>query len=137
MNTHTIHGRLVRDPELTKGDTDRCKFTVACDRRYGDETDFFDCVIFGKRAGVIDKYFGKGSEILLSGEGQLHSYEDRNGVKRKSYSIVVADFDFCGSKSDSKGNTPMTDAQAREVEKQAKTLLGVDNFEEQEEDIPF
>lgn len=132
MNNHTIHGRLVRDPELTKGSEEsrnRCKFTVAVDRRFGDETDFIDCVIFGKRAGVIDKYFGKGSEIALSGEGQIHSYEDKSGVKRKSYSIVVSDFDFCGSRKD---NT-----QAAQLEKDAKDLLMPDSFEEQSEDIPF
>lgn len=104
MNRHNIHGRLVRDPELTQGadqNKDRTNFTVAVDRRYGDETDFFDCVIFGKRAGVIDKYFSKGSEIVLSGEGQIRKYKGKDGVDRKAYSIVVDDFDFCGSKKDS------------------------------------
>lgn len=100
MNIHLIHGRLVRDPEFTKGSEDksnRCNFTVAVDRRYGDETDFFDCVIFGKRAEVIHKFFQKGSEILASGEGQIRSYDDKNGVRRKAYGITVSDFDFCGS----------------------------------------
>lgn len=128
MNIHMIHGRLARDPEMTRGDEptkNRCKFTVATDRRYGDESDFFDCVIFGKRADVIEKYFHKGSEILLSGEGQLRSYEDKNGVKRKSYSIIVADFDFCGSKSDG-SSAPAP----KQTEPQP-------SFEEIEEDIPF
>ena len=123
MNNHTIHGRLVRDPELTprpnSDSSDRVNFTVAVDRRYGDETDFFDCVCFGKRAEVIHKYFGKGKEIIVSGEGQIHSYEDKNGVKRRSYSIMVSDFDFCGSKDGS------------------KTTTAADSFEEAEKDVPF
>lgn len=102
MNIHFIHGRLVRDPELTpranSESSDRCNFTVAVDARYGDDTYFYDCVVFGKRAGVIDKYFSKGSEIVLVGEGQIRSYTDKNGVKRKAYSVMVSDFDFCGSK---------------------------------------
>ena len=105
MNTHTIHGRLVRDPELTprknSDSSDRVNFTVAVDRRFGDETDFFDCVLFGGGAAVIEKYFHKGSEIVVSGEGQLRSYEGKDGVKRKAYSIVVSNFDFCGSKGNS------------------------------------
>ena len=121
MNNHTIHGRLVRDPELTprpnSDSSDRVNFTVAVDRRYGDETDFFDCVCFGKRAEVIHKYFSKGKEIIVSGEGQVHSYEGKDGVKRKSYSIMISDFDFCGSKSDSK--------------------TGGDSWQKQEGDIPF
>ena len=125
MNNHTIHGRLVRDPELTprknSDSSDRVNFTVAVDRRYGDETDFFDCVCFGKRAEVIQKYFVKGQEIIVWGEGQIHSYEDKNGVKRKSYSIFVEGFDFCGSKNDSsKGRNDSSD-----------------NWDKQQEDIPF
>ena len=121
MNTHTIHGRLVRDPELTprpnSDASDRVNFTVAVDRRYGDETDFFDCVAFGPRAVVIDKYFSKGKEIIVSGEGHIHSYTDKNGVKRKTYSIMVSDFDFCGSKGQSGTNN--------------------DSWEELEKDSPF
>lgn len=122
MNNHTIHGRLVRDPELTprknSDSSDRVNFTVAVDRRYGDETDFFDCVAFGKTAELIDKWLARGREVIVWGEGQIHSYEDKNGVKRKSYSIFVQGFDFCGSKGDSKTDTG-------------------DNWKKQQEDIPF
>lgn len=125
MNTHTIHGRLTRDPELTprknSDASDRVNFTVATDRRYGDETDFFDCVAFGKRAEVINKFFRKGQEIIVWGEGQIHSYEGKDGVKRKSYSVFVEGFDFCGSKNDSsKGKNDSRD-----------------NWKAQQEDIPF
>lgn len=124
MNIHFIHGRFARDPELTprkdSDGSDRVNFTVATDRRFGDETDFYDCVMFGKRAGVIDKYFSKGSEIVLVGEGQLRTYPGKDGVKRKAYSIVVSDFDFCGSsKNDS------------------KPAANGDSWEQLEEDDPF
>lgn len=106
MNKQVIHGRLVRDPELTprksSDGSDRVNFTVASDRRFGDETDFFDCVLFGGGAQVIEKYFSKGSEIVVIGEGQVRSYEGKDGVKRKAYSVVVSDFDFCGSRRDGK-----------------------------------
>ena len=122
MNNHTIHGRLVRDPELTprknSDSSDRVNFTVAVDRRFGDETDFIDCVAFGKTAELIDKWMQKGREIIVWGEGHINSYTDRNGVKRKSYSIFVDGFDFCGSKSDSNKSTG-------------------DSWEKQQEDIPF
>ena len=128
MNIHMIHGRLVRDPELTKGNEDknnRTNFTVAVDRRYGDETDFFDCVVFGKRAEVIHKFFHKGSEILLTGEGQIRSYDDKNGVRRKAYSITVSDFDFCGSR--------LADSDSQ----QTAAEPNLDGFKELDEDIPF
>lgn len=102
MNQIIIHGRLTRDPEFTpranSEGSDRVNFTVADDRRFGDETNFHRCVCFGKRAGVIDKYFSKGSEILIrDGEVQFKPYTDKNGVKRDGYSVIVHDFDFCGS----------------------------------------
>ena len=122
MNNHTIHGRLVRDPELTprknSDSSDRVNFTVAVDRRFGDETDFIDCVAFGKTAELIDKWMQKGREIIVWGEGHINSYTDRNGVKRKSYSIFVDGFDFCGSKSDGNKSTG-------------------DSWEKQQGDIPF
>lgn len=122
MNNHIIHGRLVRDPELTprknSDGSDRVNFTVAVDRRFGDESDFFDCVAFGKRAETIDKYFKKGQEIITWGEGHINSYEDRNGVKRKSYSIFVEGFDFCGS--------------AKQTDTKPK-----DSWEQLDEDNPF
>ena len=126
MNTHTIHGRLTRDPEFTpranSDGSDRANFTVAVDRRFGDETDFFDCVIFGKRAGFIDKYFHKGSEIALTGEGQIRSYTGKDGVKRKAYSIVISDFDFCGSRQT--GSAPQQNENG-------------DSWEQLDEDLPF
>lgn len=122
MNKHIIHGRLVRDPELTprpnSESSDRVNFTVACDRRFGDETDFYDCVLFGGGALVIDKYFRKGSEIFVIGEGQIRSYEGKDGVKRKAYSVVVSDFDFCGSRKDNKST-------------------GSDSWEQLDKDNPF
>lgn len=122
MNKHIIHGRLVRDPELTprpnSESSDRVNFTVACDRRFGDETDFYDCVLFGGGALVIDKYFSKGSEIVVVGEGQIRSYEGKDGVKRKAYSVVVSDFDFCGSRKDNKST-------------------GSDSWEQLDKDNPF
>lgn len=134
MNTHIIHGRLVRDPEYTRDsdpNKDRAKFTVAVDRSYGDETDYIDCIVFGKRASVVDKYYHKGKEILVQGEGRTGSYTDKNGVKHKTYTIVLGQFDFCGSAKAS--NAP----SAEQIEKAAKAVLMPDSMEEQAEDIPF
>ena len=132
MNSLTIHGRLTRDPEFStyttsKGEEGkRCSFTVAVDRSRGEETDFFKVVCFGKRAEVIKKFFFKGSEILVRGEMQGNSYEDRDSVKRKSWNLVMDDFDFCGKKSD---NAPAGGGAAAEAP--------ADSFEEIDEDVPF
>ena len=69
MNVHTIHGRLTRAPELTKGDEqnkDRVNFTVAVDRRFGDETDFFDCVMPARNARHGNLFTWEGKINLLN-----------------------------------------------------------------------
>ena len=87
MHKIFIHGRLTRDPELKEIDTKNgsskvCNFTVASDRQYGEEADFFDCAMFGKRAEVIEKFFQKGSEIVVSGEMQKQKYKNKDGENR-------------------------------------------------------
>ena len=144
MNTFIIHGRLVRDPEYTRSpqeeSKDHTKFTVAVDRRYGDESDFFDCIVFGKRAAVINKWFSKGSEIMVSGEMQTRSYDDKNGVRRKAYTVMVSDFDFCGSKN-SNGNQDGSDSWVKDPEghgyKKTEPEPVPDGFDEIDEDLPF
>ena len=104
MNIKIIKGRLARDPEYTRKEEENksfTKWTVATDRRYGDGTDYHDCIIFGKRAAVIEKYFRKGSEIACYGEEHIEPYTGKDGIKRKSATLFVDQFDFCGSKNDS------------------------------------
>lgn len=129
MNNIVIHGRLARNPELgeyntQKGDVgSKCRFTVAVNRRFGDEADFFNCVVFGKLADVIDKFFSKGSEIIVSGEMQCNPYEGKDGTKRYPWTLVVNQFDFCGSKKD--GTKPVDDGAP-------------EGFEPiQDDDVPF
>lgn len=105
MHKLFVHGRLTRDPELkdinTKNGASKvCNFTVASNRQHGEEADFFDCAIFGKRAEVIQKFFKKGSEIVVFGEMQRQKYQNKDGENRYKWQCLVGDFDFCGSKKD-------------------------------------
>ena len=128
INSCNFSGNLVRDPELrmTAGGTPILNFSIAVNTRklsngeWVDQPNFPRFVMFGKRAGVIAKYFGKGSEIAVTGEGQIRTYEGKDGVKRKAYSIVASEFDFCGSKRNESSETT-----SEEV------------WTAQEEDIPF
>lgn len=109
MNIITIHGRLTRKPELKTYNKDGkegsvTNFTVAVDKDFADGADFFECVIFGKRAEVIEKFFDKGSEIALTGAIHCEPYEAKDGTKRYPWRVTVANFDFCGSKKDGGGN---------------------------------
>ena len=123
MNYIHIHGRLGRDPELkeyknAKGEPGKlAKFSVGVNRDTGDDTDWFDCTVFGKRAEVVEKFLKKGSEVTVTGHMESRKYEDKNGNKRTAWGVNVIAFDFCGKKSDSQEQAPA--------------------FEETEEEIPF
>ena len=125
LNHITIHGYLGRDPELkeyknAQGETrSLVNFSVGVSR-VGDGTDWFDVTFFGKRAEVIDKFFGKGSQIIVSGRMQADTYE-KDGQKRKAWKLIGEDFDFCDSKDSPRG----------------QNTVESDSFVAAEEDIPF
>ena len=101
LNHITIHGYCGADPELTEkqgqnGTYKQVTFSVGVGRDFGDETDWFRCSMNGKRAEVIDKYFRKGSEIVVVGHLEQDEYES-NGEKKRTWKMHVIDFDFCGS----------------------------------------
>ena len=99
MNKVILMGRLTRDVETFGQKTKVARFTLAVDRNYGeDETDFFNCVSFGKQAEFVEKYLKKGIKILLSGRLQNNSYEDKQGNKVTSTQIITEEVEFCESK---------------------------------------
>ena len=99
MNKIILMGRLTREPEMFGQKTKVARFTLAVDRNYGeDETDFFNCVSFGKQAEFVEKYLKKGTKILLSGRLQNNSYEDKQGHKVTATQIITEEVEFCESK---------------------------------------
>ncbi|EDT16459.1 single-stranded DNA-binding protein [Clostridium perfringens] len=105
MNKIVLGGRLVKEPELKFLDGDGkavARFTIAVSRKIKGkdckrESDFFNCVIFGKLAEGITKYANKGQEIILVGEVRNRSYEDKNNIKRYITEVYVSEFDLFGS----------------------------------------
>ena len=99
MNKVILMGRLTREPEMFGQKSKVARFTLAVDRTYGeDETDFFNCVSFGKQAEFVEKYLKKGTKILVSGRLQNNSYEDKQGQKVTSTQIITEEIEFAESK---------------------------------------
>jgi len=102
MNKIIIKGRMAADPELKKtaNGIPVASFTVAVNRRFNaDETDFIYCEAWRSTAEFVSRYFGKGKEILLSGELHIDRYE-KDGEKRTSTKVSVDTVEFCGSKAE-------------------------------------
>ena len=100
MNKVILCGRICKDPEVRSGDTMVAKYSLAVDRKYSKdkETDFINCVCFGKTAEFAEKYLKKGTKILIFGRIQTGSYE-KDGRKVYTTDIVVEEHEFCESKN--------------------------------------
>ena len=117
LNLAIIMGRLTREPELrrTGSGVAVTNFTVAVDRDYTPEgsekeTDFIDCVAWRQAGEFVQKYFTKGSMIVVKGRMQIRNWTDKDGNKRRTAEIVaeiVADNVYFGEgKKSQEGNNP-------------------------------
>ncbi len=114
MNKVILMGRLTRDPEVrySQGDNSMAiaRYTLAVDRRFNrnnndeNSADFIGCVAFGKSGEFAEKYFRKGTKVLVTGRIQTGSYTNRDGVKVYTTDVVVEDQEFAESKNSNSGS---------------------------------
>lgn len=107
LNKVLLMGRLTKEPEIryTQNEpiTAIARYTLAVDRKYKDgETDFINCVAFGKNGEFAEKHLIKGMKIAICGRLQVRSWEDKDGNKRYATEVVVEEHYFCESKKDEK-----------------------------------
>jgi len=108
MNKVILMGRLTRDPDVrySSGDsaTAVARYSLAVDRRFkrnnDDQTaDFINCVAFGRSGEFAEKYFRKGTKVLVTGRIQTGSYTNRDGQKVYTTDVVVEEQEFAESKA--------------------------------------
>ena len=107
LNKTIIQGRLTKNPEIktTKSGKKVSQFSIACQRQFDEETDFFNCVAWQGVAVFINQYFNKGKQILIEGRFQNRKYTDSNGIERLVTELIVDNAYFCGDKKDA--DTPI------------------------------
>lgn len=108
MNKVILMGRLTRDPEVRYSQGENAmaiaKYTLAVDRRFNrnsDEqsADFIGCTAFGRAGEFAEKYFRKGTRIVVTGRIQTGSYTNKDGVKVYTTDVVVEEQEFAESKN--------------------------------------
>ena len=135
MNTVILIGRLTKDPDIKKTQTDISvlSFTIAVNRSYknqdGDyEADFINCVAWKKTAELIAEYFKKGDRIGIQGELQTRTYQDRDDKTVFVTEINVRQIDFLQEK---------TQQESREQKVEPKADKTPEEFEIDDEEMPF
>ena len=144
LNKAIIGGRLTRDPEetVTPSGVTVSKFTVAINRRFqkqGEEkqTDFLNVVAFGKTAEFVEKYFVKGSAIIVVGSIQSRSYE-KDGQKRYVTEIIAEEVNFAGSKKDNNNNSSLNNEYPDNATEALEALRGNSGTAPvDDEELPF
>lgn len=101
LNKVILIGRLTREPELryTPNGVAVTKFTLAVDRpfknRQGEkETDFINIVVWRKQAENCANFLGKGRLVAVEGRLQIRSYDDSQGIRRKTSDIIADNVSF-------------------------------------------
>ena len=135
MNKVVMIGRNTKDVELkqTTAGTSVAEFSIAVKRTFktnGEyESDFFNCIAYGKVAETISRYVKKGDLIGIEGRLQTRNYTNKEGRKVYVTEIVVENVEFL---------------QSKKQEEQKPTFADTDPFKDakfedidQDEGLPF
>ncbi len=105
MNRVILIGRFTRDPESRMGtnNSEVSRFSLACQNDFANrdgqrDTEFINCVAFGRTASTINKYCHKGQQISATGRIKNGSYDAPDGSRRYTTDVIVDQFEFLGSK---------------------------------------
>lgn len=104
MNRVCLIGNLTKAVEVryTQKGMAIANFTLAIRREIKKEdgtydSDFINCVAYGKQAEALGKYIDKGSTLSVEGRIQTGSYE-KEGKKVYTTDVVVEKIQFLDSK---------------------------------------
>src|SRR3989337_3879129 len=104
-NSVQLIGRLGKDPEVKNfNDKKKAAFSLATSETYKnqkgekiEDTQWHNIVIWGKLAGIAEKYLKKGNEVAIEGK-LIHRPYETNGEKRFITEINVNDLLMLGTK---------------------------------------
>ncbi len=101
LNKAILMGRLTRDPELrhTQSNMAVCSFRLAIDRDRKNpngerQTDFIDCVAWGRQAEFVAQWFAKGVMAIVVGRVQSRQWQEQNGNNRTAIEVNCDEVSF-------------------------------------------
>lgn len=104
-NSVQLIGRLGKDPEVKEfNSSKRATFSIATTDTYKnqkgekiEDTQWHNIVVWGKLAGIVEKYLKKGNEVAVEGK-LIHRVYETSGEKRFFTEINVNDLVMLGNK---------------------------------------
>lgn len=120
MNQCIFVGRLTRDPEVTfseKAQMTVARFTLAVDRiakRDGEQdADFFNCVVFDRKAEFVEQYWHSGMRVAVCGRLQNENYTNKKGEKVYGVSLKADVVEFADGKREPDTGKAQSNAPAQ------------------------
>ncbi|MBS3902912.1 MAG: single-stranded DNA-binding protein [Anaplasmataceae bacterium] len=113
LNKVYIIGRLTADPQLrsTPQGQSVATFSIATTRFWTDpsgakkeQTEFHNVVVWGRQAEVASQFLNKGSVALVEGRLTTRSWQDKQGMDRKTTEIICERLQF-GPRSQSQSSS--------------------------------
>ena len=110
INKLTLIGTAGKDPEVnhTAGGKAIAQISIATNESWNDkntgqkveETEWTDCVFFGKLAEIVGQYVSKGSLLYIEGKKKTDSWDDKTtGEKKYKVKCYAHTMQMLGGKS--------------------------------------
>ena len=134
MNSVVIVGRMARDPNVKESQNGNrfVRFSVAVDRPAAPgepkQSDFPQCIAFGKTAELVGNYCYKGQKVAVEGRIRTGSYKNKNGETVYTTDIVANRVEFLEWRDSQEQNTHDDRFGEPDVP---------ETFENVDEDVPF
>lgn len=144
MNKVVLMGRLTADPELktTQSGKSFVDFSLAVNRpkaKDATETvaDFIRCRAWQKSAEFLCKYFGKGRLMAIGGHIQTGSYENKEGAKVFTTTVVVDDVHFTGDRGNNQNQQNGGAPQYQNQQNQQPPYQGAPQNQQYQQPNPY
>lgn len=121
INTFCFSGNLTRDAELksTNSGTSVLSLSIAVNERrksgddWEDHPNFFDLVMFGRRAESIAEWLTRGTKVMCSGRIRQERWKNENDENRSKVSFIVDEIEWVNqSRAESKPETVRDEAES-------------------------
>lgn len=139
MNNWNFTGNLGQDADqrYTPNGDSVVSFSVGVKSGFGDKatTTWARCSMFGKRGESVLSFLNKGQLVGVNGELTAREWTDREGLKRTSIEVHVADLTLLGKRDDNQAKEP---APQRQQPRPAAPQAGPGgSIADLDSDIPF
>lgn len=116
INVFTASGNIGKDCEVrvTPAGKHIATFPLPVKHGYGEyeKTSWIQCKLFGGQAEKLPHYLTKGVKVVVTGEFVLEEWQDKDGNKRSTPTIIVSSLEFASQSNGNQAQKPQQQSTA-------------------------